>query len=401
MNKDDKNPILAKVEEVAQAVETFKETQEKRMKKYDALDEDKIAKVSEFLLNAEETRQKLEAIEKAVNRVGFGAEEERKEQTSKETREKFNSFIRGKGGSGEIEIRALSTNDNANGGYLVMPELSNKVISRIFETSPMRRIASVETTAGNSKEFLIDDNAATAQWEAEGASTSETNTPAIGKATIYTHKLTAYPKATEEMLADGYLDVESWLASKVADILSRTENTAFITGDGVGKPKGIMSYTALTDGTYARDGIQQVNSGSSGAVTQAGLVDLQYSLKEPYQANAKFLMQRATMGAVMKLKDTSSYQFLGFQPNDRQGSAFVMTLLGKEVVFCDDVAAIAANSLSIAYGDFAQGYTILDKAGLIVIRDPFTSAGFIKFRTAKRVGGGVTNYEAIKIQKLA
>lgn len=394
--------ILARVEEVATAVSEFKETQEKRMKKYDALDEDKIGKLSEFLLGAEETRQKLDAIEKAIQRQGFDKDERKdKAETSKETREKFNNFIHGNAGAkAEIEIRALSTNDNANGGYLVMPELASKVITRVFETSPMRQLASIEQTAGNTKEIIIDDTAATAQWEAEGASTSETNTPTVGKATMYVHKLTAFPKATEEMLQDGYFDVESWLAAKVSDILARTENTAFISGTGVGKPKGILSYTAGTS-TYTRDTVEQVNSGTSGAVTADGLIDLQFALKDQYQANANFLMKRATMASVMKLKSTSQYHFVGFQPNDRQGSAFVMTLLGKPVVFCDDMEAVAANSLSIAYGDFRVGYTILDKPGLIVSRDPFTSPGFIKFRTAKRVGGMVTNYESIKIQKLA
>jgi len=189
------------------------------------------------------------------------------------------------------------------------------------------------------------------------------------------------------------------LAGKTDDILTRTENTAFVTGDGAQKPKGFMAYAAwTTNGTYERNKLEQINSGTSAVIKADGLIELQNSLKEVYQAGAIFLMKRSTFGAVAKLKNGNGDYLLNSMMLPQGATT---TLLGKPVVFADDIAAASANSLSIAYGNFGVGYTIADRMGIRVLRDPYTSKPYIKFYTTKRVGGAVTNYEAIKIQKLA
>jgi HK97 family phage major capsid protein len=189
------------------------------------------------------------------------------------------------------------------------------------------------------------------------------------------------------------LDVEGWLANKVADEFARKEATAFISGTGVAQPRGILTYTAGTSWGQ----IEQINSGSSGALTADGLLSLVYGLKEAYARNASFLMNRSVVSAARKLKDTTN-QYL-WQPGLAMGQPDM--LLGRPVYEATDMPVAASNSLSVAFGDFAAAYTVVDRIGIRTLRDPFTAKPFVRFYTTKRVGGDVVNFEALKIQKLA
>jgi len=309
--------------------------------------------------------------------------------------------VSGKGFYMLNELKTMRVGNNPDGGYLTTSDRRTDVsVTRTFETSSIRSVATVFTTGNSEVEIPIDDNASTSGgWVGEETDVANTAQAQVGLLKISIHEQSAQPLMTQKMLDDSYLNVEQWLTDKTNDILTRTENTAFVTGDGAQKPKGFMSYAAWANaGVYERTKIEQINSGTSAVVKADGLIDLQNALKEIYQPNAVFLMKRATFGAVSKLKDGSGSYLLNSMMLP-QGAA--MTLLGKPVIFADDVAAIAADSLSIAYGDFGAGYAIVDRMGLRVLRDPFTSKPYIKFYTTKRVGGAVTNYEAIKIQKLS
>lgn len=299
------------------------------------------------------------------------------------------------------ELKTSRTGNNPDGGFLVAPDRRTDIsVGRVFETSAIRSVANVVTTGTNEIEIPIDDNESTSGgWVGEQGTISNTAQAQVGMLKIAVHEQFAQPLATQKMLDDSFFNIEQWLADKTDDILTRDENTAFVTGDGSQKPKGFMSYAAwAVNGTYERNKIEQIVSGTSAVVKADGLIELQNSLLEVYQANAVFLMKRATFGAVSKLKDGTGAYLLNAMMLP-QGAE--MTLLGKPVMFADDIAAIAANSLSIAYGDFGVGYTVVDRMGIRVLRDPYTSKPHVKFYTTKRVGGAVTNYQAIKIQKLA
>jgi len=298
-----------------------------------------------------------------------------------------------------IEIKAMSTDVNPDGGYLVRPELSSTIVSRIFETSPLRQVANVERTGSKSIDILIDDNEAGARWVGEGASGGQTDTPQIGQKVIAAHKIEADPRMTTEMIEDAYLNVEAWLAGKVADKFARTQNTAFVNGTGTGQPRGFLTYAAwAAAGVYERDKIEQINMGSAAALNADGLIEVQNALKEGYQAAAVWGMKRTTFGAALQLKGNDNYFFSPVLLANGQAS---IQLLGKPVVFMDDMPAVAANALSIVYADFRVAYTILDRVGLQVLRDPFTNKGFITYYTTQRVGGDVTNFDGIKIGKVA
>jgi HK97 family phage major capsid protein len=366
----------------------------------DVVDEAKFDKMANQVTGAMEKLQAIEqknaALEAAMQRGDFGAKGDNEAET------KGHEAIRAlKGAEGRVnlEIRAMSTDSNPNGGYLVMPELSATVVSRVFETSPIRLVANIEQAGTKSREFLIDDDEGTAEWSGEKAVATE-DTPEIGLKEIVTHEITAKMKATATMLEDAYLDLAGWMQGKGSDKISRTENSAFFAGNGVNKPRGLLTYAAwAAAGVYERDKIEQVISGAATTVTAEGFIDAQASLKEAYQARAVWLMKRQTFGATIKLKGADNFYF---GPMMLAEGVPTMQLLGKRVIFCDDMQSIGTGgNLAVAYGDFARAYTILDRVGLQVLRDPYTEDPYTIFRLRRRTGGDVTGFDAVKLMRLA
>lgn len=399
--------INKSIESLGTSFAELKKAQEQAQKDTDGLVQkrlDDIANdVAKKLEDVQTAQQKMQA---ALERVGNADEDEG--DKGKEARAAFRSYMsKGKDGLSDLELKQLSTDDNPNGGYLVPTGTLGLINGRVFETSPMRRLADVRSTTFKSVTMDLDDGEATGRWEGEGSSSGETDTPPTGQIEIAAKKMEAEPRATIEDLQDAAFDMESWLAGKVADVFSRMENTAFVTGDGVLRPRGFLTHTAGTQGAdYVRGSIEQIANGSTTAPTENGLIDLIGSLKEEYQPNATLVMKRLSLVAIMKLAGATSYRFLNLQPTGaaRQTGGILMpemTLMEKPVVLFNDMPAIGTNALSIAYGDFKRGYQIVDRVGISVLRDPYTAKGRVKFYTTKRVGGHVKNFEAIKLLKMA
>ncbi len=300
----------------------------------------------------------------------------------------------------EAYTKALTAGSGVDGGYWIMPQRAAKTIQRIFETSAMRLIAGIENSTSDAMEFIIDDDEATSGgWVGETSSRGETGTPKVGILTVPLHEQFAQPKATQKMLDDGGFDVEAWVARKVADKMTRTENTAFVVGNGSQKPRGILDLPAwAAPGVYERKALERINSGTSGSFTADGLKTLQNSVIEAYQPSAVWAMKRSSFAGITTLKDGNGAYLL----NPRSMSeGDQLRLLGKRVMFMNDIPAVGAGAEAAIYGDFKQGYTIIDRIGFRVIRDNVTQKPFILFYTTKRTGGDVTNYESLKIQKLS
>lgn len=337
------------------------------------------------------TMDRLKSLELAVTRPDLGSHEDLASfESSRQHKSAFLNYIR-KGVESDllnIEKKALSISVDADGGFLVPQEISKKVIKLAQEISPMRQLASVEEISTDSLDVIEDFNLATASWSAtESAAVAETATPQIGRKTILVNELYAQPKATQRLIDDNQFNAESWLIEKLAEIFAKTENATFINGDGVGKPKGFLTYTDI--GT--------INSGVSAAVTADSIVRLVYSLKEDYIANATFLMNRQTVQQVRLLKDTTN--------NYIWNPAFVSgkddTLFGIPVKQAVDMPIPAANTNAIALADFKKAYQIVDRFGVRILRDPYTEKPFVKFYATKRIGGDVVCKDAIKFLKLA
>lgn len=342
-------------------------------------------------------KSRMEQLETMMARPALEQPMEHKALSPHDTqhRKAFVNYLR-KGldaGLEAMQVKALSTGSDPDGGYLVTPAMSQKIATAIFETSPIRKVASIETISTEALEILDDHVSATAGWTAETVDATDTATPQISKRIIPVHELYAQPKATQKLLDDSYIDVEKWLSAKIADIIGRMENTAFVNGSGVGQPRGFLTYASGTSWGQ----IQQVGSGSSGTVTADSVITLFYSLKDAYMGRASFLMNRSVLQQVRQLKATTN-QYL-WQPSMAAGSPD--TLMGVPVYMASDMPAAASASLSVAVGDFQAGYQIVDRQGITILRDPFTEKPFVKFYTTKRTGGDVINFDAIKLLKLS
>lgn len=308
-----------------------------------------------------------------------------------------------------VEVKKLVSGNNPEGGYLIFPDQrTDFMVDRIFETSPMRAVSRVISTTSNEVELLINDDQMTSGgWVGEVDARPVTGTNKFGRLTIPVHEQYANPNVTQRMLDDASIDLEAFIAAETADIMTRDENTSFVVGDGASKPKGFVKYPAWavnttitgTNGVYERGGLEQVNSGVAGEITADGIIFLQTALKQAYQPNAVFMTKRVSFGVISTLKDGSGQYLL--EREILSNGVTEMRLVGKPLMFADDMPESAADSLSVAYGDFGRGYTIVDRLGIRVLRDPYVNKPNVEFYTTKRVGGAVSNYEAIKLLKLA
>ena len=304
-------------------------------------------------------------------------------------------------GEGGLDAKSLSSLTNPDGGYLVPRDTSGRIIKKAQDYSPMRRYASVQSISGDALEGLNDNGVISTGWVGETASRTATATTQLGMWKVPAHEIYANPQATQRMLDDAEINVEAWISGKLAEAFGQAEASAFISGDGVGKPRGILSRTfaTTTDASRAWGTVQKVASGASGAFVATPnaadcLISLMTALHPKYWAGAIFAMNRYTLGEVMKLKDdTGAYIW---QPNFQLGAAG--TILGQKVdASFDHLPSLGAASKSIVFGDFSNTYQIVDKKGITILRDPLTNKPYVGFYTTRRVGGDVINSEAYKV----
>lgn len=309
------------------------------------------------------------------------------------------------------EQKTLAVGSAPDGGFYFEPTRSDQIVTKLRETSDMRSIASVMTISGQSLKFPVDRDDVTYNWVGEQTARAATTTAQVGELEIPTHELEAMPKATQNLLDDIQFDIEGWLNEKIADRFARGENTAFISGNGTAKPKGILSYavatTADTPGSRAFGTLQYIGTGVSGDFAASNkadkLLDLIYAFNAGYRKNLTWLMTRTTLGLIRKFKDGDGNYICGPRiAENLQGATSVIDMIwnypAKEFA---DMTELAANSYSIAVGDFKRGYQIVDKQGIRQLRDPFTDKPRVLFYTTKRVGGGIVDSDAIKLLKFA
>jgi HK97 family phage major capsid protein len=340
---------------------------------------------------------RLDAIETASNRPGAANAAEDTDAKA------FGRYLRK--GDEPAELKAMSTQDNAQGGYMVPDGMEAGIRKRLRRTSPIRAVANVVSFSGGTYDILIERGDAGYEWAGESDSRSETNTPTLNRIGISLHELSALPKVTQRLLDNAEYDVEGWLTGYVADVFARAEATAFVSGDGVDKPKGFLSYNKATEADDARaaNALQYRITGGAGAfhATEPAdvLVKTFYDLQGAYQANASWMMKNTTAAEVAVLTDGDGRYILQGMMNAE--GQFVRTIQGRPVYMADDMPAIADNSFSIAVGDFAAGYTIVDGKAVTVLRDPFSAKPNVLFYTTKRVGGGLVDSDAIKLIRFA
>ena len=300
-----------------------------------------------------------------------------------------------------LEGKALNTAVAAEGGYLVDPQTSETIRGVLMSTASIRQIANVVNVEATSFDVLVDHTEMGSGWATETANASETTTPQIERISIPLHELSAMPKASQRLLDDSAFDIEGWLAGRIADKFARAEAAAFVSGDGIDKPKGFLTHTTVANATWAWGSLGYVATGAVGdfASTNASdaIVDLVYALEAEYRANAAFVMNSKTAGAVRKMKDADG-RFLW---SDGLAAGEPARLMGYPVLIAEDMPDIAADAYAIAFGDFKNGYTIAERPDLRILRDPFSAKPHVLFYATKRVGGDVSDFAAIKLLKFA
>lgn len=316
----------------------------------------------------------------------------------------FDRYLRvGEKGLTPDEFRAMSVGSDLNGGYLVDPDKTGQMVKKIFETSDVRRFASVQPISTDALEGSADLDEASGGWVSELGSRSDSTTPTVPQPwRIPVHELYSQPKASQKLINDANIDVAAWLNGKVADKLSRLQNTAFVSGSGIGQPRGFASYTTSTSYAWGTPEHVAVGSGTWGTDPN-GIQDLNTVmglLKDAYVPGSAFYMNRTTKFSIRNLTDASSAGKFVFIPSFQAGVPD--TLLGAPThVLQDMVSYSTAGALGVAYGNMARFYQIVDRQGISVLVDPFTSKPYVVFYTTARVGGDVVDFEAMKFLKFS
>lgn len=300
-----------------------------------------------------------------------------------------------------LEGKGLNTAVNSEGGYLVDPQTSDRIHAVLDASASIRAIANVVQVEAGSFDVLVDHGDVGSGWENEASTITETGSAAIDRISIKLHELSAMPKASQRLLEDSAFDVEGWLAERIAMKFARAEAAAFISGTGTDQPTGFLTHTIVANGTETWGELGYVATGAAGDFDGTNpadaIVDLVYALDAGYRANAAFVMNSKTAGAVRKMKDADG-RFLW---SDGLASGEPARLMGYPVLIAEDMPDIAADAHAIAFGDFRSGYTIAERPDLRVLRDPFSAKPHVLFYATKRVGGDVTDFEAIKLLKFA
>lgn len=359
----------------------------------------KFEKIEADLLRFEETKTRVEKALVAMQNVEANSKAagEQKVATYKE---KLDTYLRKNHTEGlneaRVAIKAMSALSGPEGGYwLTLPELDPTFHQNFVETSPMDELARTVTITGESlKGRRRASRFATGGWVGEADSRPTTNTGTLGEWQIFAREQYAYPEAPISFLEDAGTDVEGWIQSEVGGEFAVTRATAFVSGNGVKRPMGFNSYSETDPGNGAF--IESVDMATSNALAANDLIGLQEMLKEPYQGNATWGFQRATLSLIRKLVTSSQVANYLWQPGLQLGAP--STILGRPYRFFADLPAVSASDSTypIVYGDFRQAYTIVRRKGISVLRDAVTNKGFVGFYIVERVGGDVVHFEALK-----
>lgn len=359
------------------------------------------ADITKLQTALDETNAKL-----AAARLGTGSEGKPLAAEKAAYAEGFDKFFR-KGidaDLGDLAVKAsLKTDSDPDGGWTA-PEQMEDTIDRVLGTvSAMRSISRVVSISGKTYKKLVNQAGSSTGWVGERESRPETNTPTLAALDFPAMELYAAPAATQGLLDDSRVDIAAWLADEVSIAFAEAEGAAFITGDGVNKPRGLLSYDTIANASYAWGKLGYAVSGVAAAISDSsnngidGLLATLYGLKQGYRTNARWIMNRGTQEAIRKLKTATEKIYLWQAPVQLGQPA---SLLGYPITDDDNMQDIGAGKFPVAFGDFQRGYIIVDRMGIRVLRDPYTNKPYVIFYTTKRVGGGVQNFEAIKLLKI-
>lgn len=396
------------IQALGKAFDAFKAENDARLKEIekkgaaDPLLTEKVDKINADIAQISALKKQLDTLETAVAQGQFpGGGKNELDRVKAQHKDAFAKFFRkgAEGGLRDLEVQAgLSTLSDPDGGFLV-PEDYEQAIDRVaLSVSAMRRLATVRTIGTDTYKKLVNQGGASSGWVGEKGARAETNTPTLTEIAINTKEIYAMPAATQTLLDDSRVDIAGWLADEVSIEFSEQESEAFINGNGVEQPKGIAAYAMAANSSYVWGKVGYITSGNASLVNDLDkLIDLQHALKPVYRNGAAWLMNDATLATIRKMKDGDGNYI--WVPGLKDGAPD--TLLGKPVEIDDNVDDIGTGKYPIFFANFKRAYLIIDRQGVRVLRDPYTTKPYVLFYTTKRVGGGIVMYEAIKALKVS
>ncbi len=391
------------VQEVAEALgkkfDEFKSTNDKRV---EALESEKgklagqVETLNGKLSELDELKSALEKELADAKRPGASGS-----KSVSEHKNAFMQFVRkGKDdGLAELQQKALQTTVEADGGYAVPEELDRSIIELLRDESPMRSVCNQITVSTPDYKRLVNLGGAGSGWVGETAARPATGTPTLAQISAFMGEIYANPQATQTSLDDMFFDAEGWLSAEVAREFAEQEGLAFLTGDGVNKPKGLLAYAMSTDSDAVRafGTLQKVHSGVAGDFTADDLIKLVYTLRKGFRAGASWMMPNTTVFKIRTMKDSEGNYL--WRPGLEAGQPSL--ILGYGITENEDMPEVAADANAIAFGDFRRAYTIVDRIGTRVLRDPYTNKPNVGFYTTKRVGGMLVDSQAVKLLTLS
>ncbi|MBW7849994.1 MAG: phage major capsid protein [Rhodospirillales bacterium] len=309
----------------------------------------------------------------------------------------FGAYIRN---GDDAELKTMRVGSDPDGGYLVPATMSASMTQKLFDQSPIRQLARVEVfSVGDAWEEPVDNDDVQAEWVGELEARDETETAQLGMLRVPCDEMFVNYPLSQRLLEDADRDIGAWADGKIADRFARKEGEAFVTGNGIRKPRGFLAYPTSADADASRSWgtLQHVNSGAASTVTADGLRDLYWAMRSPYRAQAAWVMASSTANAVDKLKDGNG----DYLWRNSSAAGVPPTLLGLPVAFDENMPGIGAGTLPIALADWKRAYLIVEKKIMTLLRDPFSAKPKVLLYARRRVGGAVANSEAIKLQLIA
>ncbi|WP_363346156.1 phage major capsid protein [Methylocystis echinoides] len=385
------------------AFSAFKEANDERLAQLetrmgaDVVTEEKLARIDRAL---DETKSRLDRLALDLSRPRLGGATP-EDQGGREHKSAFNHYMRSGEAAGlkALEAKAMSRTSGPDGGYLVPVPAEREILRRLAKLSPIRAIASVREISTQSLRRAYCTSGPAAGWVAEADPRPQTANQQIADMNFPAMELYAMPAATQALLDDAVVDIEQWIADEVQVAFAEQEGAAFVSGDGVNKPKGFLSYTNVADAGWTWGNIGYVVTGVAGAFAATNpsdaLFNLAYALRAGYRQNAKFVMGRRAQSLVRQFKTTTG-DYIWAPPATADATASLMNF---PIVEVEDMPDPGANTMAIGFGDFERAYLVVDRIGVRVLRDPYSAKPYVLFYTTKRVGGGVQNFEAIKLLK--
>lgn len=380
--------------------EAFKEGNDQRLAQLerrggaDVLTTEKVDRISQAL---DEQKRLLDRLELKKLRPGLG----RERTAPSEHKSAFEAYMRHGDESPlrSLDTKALSVGSGPDGGYTVPVEIETEIAKRLAALSPIRSIASIRQVSSSVLRKPFATTGFAVGSVGETASRTQTGTPTLDDLEFPTAELYAMPAATPSLLEDSVVDLDQWIASEVEAAFAQQEGTAFVTGDGSNKPKGFLDYDLVAEASWTWGDIGYIATGVEGGFPASHpsdkLIDTIYALKAGYRQNASWVMNRKTQAAIRKFRDADGNYL--WQPPAAPGQRAM--LMGFPLVEAEDMPDIDDDTTPIAFGDFGRGYLVVDRAGVTVLRDPYSAKPYVLFYTTKRVGGGVQDFDAIKLLK--